>query len=56
MRVLEVHDEWPERELREREWLTVAEALERVDEPGLRELLRRVFGIPQVNGFRLRGR
>ena len=32
------------------------EALERVDEPGLRELLRRVFGIPQVNGFRLRGR
>lgn len=56
MRVLEVHDEWPERDLRERDWLTVAEALERVDEPGLRDLLRRVFGIPQVNRLKLRGR
>ena len=56
MCVVEIHDEWPERDLRERDWLTVAEALERVEEPGLRELLRRVFGIPQVNGLRLRGR
>jgi 8-oxo-dGTP pyrophosphatase MutT (NUDIX family) len=43
MRVIEVHDVWPERDLREREWLTVAEAIERVEESGLRELLRLAF-------------
>jgi 8-oxo-dGTP pyrophosphatase MutT (NUDIX family) len=56
MRVIEIHEAWPERDIREREWFTIAEALERVDEPGLRELLRRVFGSPQTNGLRLRGR
>ncbi len=43
LRVTEVRDAWPERGLRERAWLTVAEAIDRVDEPGLRELLRRAF-------------
>ena len=43
MSVIEVHDVWPERDLREREWLTIAEAMERVEESGLRELLRRAF-------------
>jgi 8-oxo-dGTP pyrophosphatase MutT (NUDIX family) len=55
MRVVEVHDAWPERDIRERDWFTAVEALERIDEPGLREILRRVFGIPQPNGLRLRG-
>jgi 8-oxo-dGTP pyrophosphatase MutT (NUDIX family) len=45
MRVIEVRDEWPERGLRDRAWLTVAEAIDRVEEPGLRELLRRAFGV-----------
>ena len=43
MGVIEVHDEWPEQGFRERAWLTVGEAIDRVDEPGLRELLRRTF-------------
>jgi 8-oxo-dGTP pyrophosphatase MutT (NUDIX family) len=44
MRVIEIRDAWPERGLRDRAWLTVGEAIDRVDEPGLRELLRRAFG------------
>ncbi|WP_439621715.1 NUDIX hydrolase [Gemmata sp.] len=43
MRVIEARDTWPERGLREREWLTIDDALDRVEEPGLRELIRRVF-------------
>jgi 8-oxo-dGTP pyrophosphatase MutT (NUDIX family) len=56
MRVVEVHDAWPEQDIREREWFTIAEALERVDEPGLRELLRLAFGIGHTSAIRLRGR
>lgn len=44
LRVLDVRDDWPERGLRERVWLSVEEALERTEEPALRDLLRRVFG------------
>jgi 8-oxo-dGTP pyrophosphatase MutT (NUDIX family) len=43
MRVTKVHDAWPEREFREREWLTMKDALNRVEEPTLRELLIRAF-------------
>ena len=43
MRVVEVRDVWPECEFRERAWLILSEALDRVDESGLRDLLRRVF-------------
>lgn len=45
MRVIEVRDAWPERGFRERAWVTVDEAIDRVEEPGLREILRRVFGV-----------
>lgn len=45
MRVTEVRDDWPERSFRERAWLTIEEVIERVEEPGLRELLRRVFNV-----------
>jgi len=45
MRVIEVRDSYPERGLRERAWLSVDEAIDRVEEPGLRELLRRAFGV-----------
>ena len=44
LRVIEVRDDWPERGLRDRVWLSVREALDRIEEPGLRELLRRMFG------------
>lgn len=40
MRVLDIRDDWPERNHRDREWVTIADAIERVEEPGLRELLR----------------
>ena len=43
MRVVEIRDVWPERGFRERAWLSLAEARVRVDEPGLREILRRAF-------------
>lgn len=45
MRVIEARDNWPERGLRDREWLAVDDALDRVEEPGLRELIRRVFRV-----------
>ena|SRR5579872_6486952 len=45
MRVSEIRDVWPERGFREREWVTVFDAIERVDEPSLRELIKRLFNI-----------
>jgi 8-oxo-dGTP pyrophosphatase MutT (NUDIX family) len=47
LRVLEVHDDWPEREFRQREWLTVVEAVTRIEEAGLRRLL----GTPLERSF-----
>jgi 8-oxo-dGTP pyrophosphatase MutT (NUDIX family) len=43
MIVTEARDEWPERQLRTREWVTLDEALDRIEEPGLRDLLRIAF-------------
>lgn len=43
MAVTAAHDRYPEVALRLREWLTVDEVIDRVDEPGLRDLLRRAF-------------
>ena len=43
MAVTEVRNQWPERSLRERAWLTPDEAIDRVEEPGLRDILRRIF-------------
>ena len=36
MSVIEVHEVWPERGLRDREWLAIGAAIERVEESGLR--------------------
>ena len=48
MSVTEVRDTWPERSVRNRKWLSVLDAIERVQEPGLKEIIRRAFGlIPQ---------
>ena len=40
MHVTEIAAQWPEEEVRERVWLTLAQALQRVEEPALRELIR----------------
>ncbi|OWK46968.1 NUDIX hydrolase [Fimbriiglobus ruber] len=42
MRVSAEKAEWPERATRKREWVTVEEAISRIDEPDLRDLLRGV--------------
>lgn len=44
MKVNEVVQEYPERELRQRSWLSVAGALERIEDPGLAEIFRATFG------------
>ncbi|HSQ55780.1 MAG TPA: NUDIX hydrolase [Gemmata sp.] len=51
MRVVKAHDTWPEQELRNREWVSVAEAIERTEEKGLRELLRHLFNIGRHSHF-----
>jgi 8-oxo-dGTP pyrophosphatase MutT (NUDIX family) len=42
MQVTEVASQWPEEEVRERVWLTFAQALQHVEEVALRELIRGV--------------
>jgi 8-oxo-dGTP pyrophosphatase MutT (NUDIX family) len=42
MEVTEVLQEWPEREWRQRIWLSYAQAVSRIQEPGLREIIRGV--------------
>jgi hypothetical protein len=45
MTVTEVRDVWPERSYRQRAWLTADEAIDRIEEPGLRDILRLVFRV-----------
>jgi 8-oxo-dGTP pyrophosphatase MutT (NUDIX family) len=40
MQVTEVAEDWPERHLRDRAWLTRTQALLQIEEPGLRDLIR----------------
>lgn len=42
MTVREVHEAWPEKMVRERIWVTLDEAMERVEEPELKDILRRM--------------
>jgi 8-oxo-dGTP pyrophosphatase MutT (NUDIX family) len=44
LEVTESLDSWPERGLRERCWLTPSEAMSRIEDVGLREILRVVAG------------
>jgi 8-oxo-dGTP pyrophosphatase MutT (NUDIX family) len=46
MEVTSVAEDWPERRLRERRWLRPIQALARVEDPGLHEILRSVFCQP----------
>jgi 8-oxo-dGTP pyrophosphatase MutT (NUDIX family) len=43
MTVTQVADDWPEKPIRQRNWVTPTQALLRVDDRGLRELLRGLF-------------
>jgi 8-oxo-dGTP pyrophosphatase MutT (NUDIX family) len=38
--VTEVFDEWPEQRVRQRAWVSFADAVDRMDEPSLREVMR----------------
>lgn len=42
LQVTEAADNWPERGIRSREWLTPKQALVRLDDPGLREMVRAI--------------
>lgn len=53
MFVTELREEWPERNLRSRVWVTLDEALERIEEPGLRDLLRLAFRLRYPEKFTL---
>jgi len=41
LRVVETASKWPEQASRERVWLDIKDALERIDDAGLREVIRR---------------
>ncbi len=45
MSVTDTADRWPEDNFRQRCWLNVAQALLRVDDPGLRELIRETMTV-----------
>ncbi|MDY3551114.1 NUDIX domain-containing protein [Gemmata sp. JC717] len=45
--VTEARDEWPERHFRNRTWFPLGEALDRIEEPGLRELVAFAFHAKQ---------
>jgi 8-oxo-dGTP pyrophosphatase MutT (NUDIX family) len=44
LRVTTMAEDWPERGRRERLWLAFAQAQQRLEDPGLRELLRGIGG------------
>jgi len=48
LRVTEEAIDWPERDVRKRQWMDPAEAVERVEEPGLKEIIAAVcqVGVP----------
>jgi 8-oxo-dGTP pyrophosphatase MutT (NUDIX family) len=45
MQVTDGVQDWPECELRERAWVSFTEAIARIDDPGLRELIRSVAAL-----------
>lgn len=48
MDVTEVADDWPERSFRQRCWLTPTQAMVRIQDRGLREILRGLIDVPEV--------
>src|SRR5438552_2873700 len=46
--VTQACDDYPEREFRERSWVPFPQALLRIEDPGLREILRRVAAVKEA--------
>ena len=46
LQVTEEAMDWPEREVRKREWVEPGEAIDRIDEPGLKEIIAAVCPVP----------
>ncbi|HJZ91064.1 MAG TPA: NUDIX hydrolase [Gemmataceae bacterium] len=46
MQVSEESEDWPERDVRKREWVDPLEAADRVEEPGLRDIINSVCQSP----------
>jgi hypothetical protein len=42
--------DWPERDVRKREWVDPAEAVERIEEVGLKEIIAAVCQVPVAAG------
>lgn len=45
MTVTDAADRWPEQDFRERSWLTAPQALKRIEDAGLRELIREAMTV-----------
>jgi 8-oxo-dGTP pyrophosphatase MutT (NUDIX family) len=45
MNVTDTADRWPEGDFRQRCWLTIEQALRRIEDPGLRDLIREAMSI-----------
>ena len=45
MSVTDMAERWPEREMRQRCWLDTTQALQRIDDAGLRELIREAMTV-----------
>ena len=39
-------DDWPERDVRTREWMDPGDAIDRIDEPGLKDIIESVCRVP----------
>lgn len=52
MQVTKIASQWPEQDSRQREWLAFADALDRIGDPGLGDIIRDNFGgrIAALNG------
>jgi 8-oxo-dGTP pyrophosphatase MutT (NUDIX family) len=50
LHVTEATDDWPERSLRQRCWLSTPQALARIDDPGLRAVIRAAVPGQRGNG------
>lgn len=56
LQVTQAAEFWPEREVRQRTWVSGAEALERLDDTGLRAIVSTVLGAAPGTGSPLLGR
>ena len=47
LQVTEIAADWPEQTVRRREWLDPDQAMDRIEEPGLRDIVEAVFHVPE---------